>query len=193
MIEYEPFKQCLMDFGADVDLMAKDLSRYLDDIGIENATGAGPKRTTALERVMNRAIAQIIFAGRDRLTTGDIYYSIMHETASHAHYFFLKYGVTKSKFIDFWSKNYKGQTASTMSESDTDGILEEHTTNLTKLAKDGKLEPMVGRDHEVDEIVNVMAKKFKNNVLLVGEPGVGKPQLLKDSLSSYMKTKSLTF
>jgi ATP-dependent Clp protease ATP-binding subunit ClpA len=174
MIEYEPFKQCLMDFGADVDLMAKDLSRYLDDIGIENATGAGPKRTTALERVMNRAIAQIIFAGRDRLTTGDIYYSIMHETASHAHYFFLKYGITKSKFIDFWSKNYKGQTTTTMSESDTDGILEEHTTNLTKLAKAGKLEPMVGRDHEVDEIVNVMAKKFKNNVLLVGEPGVGK-------------------
>ena len=177
MIEYAPFKECLIEFGADSEMMAKDLSNYIDTLDIVASSNSGPKRTPALERVLNRAIAQIIFSGRDRLTTGDLYYSIMHETSSHAHYFFLRYGVTKTKFIDHWGKTYKGQTVSSMSDTETDSVLDEHTTNLTKLAKAGKLEPMIGREKEVEEIVNVMAKKFKNNVLLVGEPGVGKTQV----------------
>jgi ATP-dependent Clp protease ATP-binding subunit ClpA len=61
-----------------------------------------------------------------------------------------------------------------LSDGQADEILEEHTTNLTKLAKEGKLEPMIGRIQEMDDIANVLAKRFKSNVLMVGDPGVGK-------------------
>jgi ATP-dependent Clp protease ATP-binding subunit ClpA len=87
----------------------------------------------------------------------------------------LKYGVNKNEFIQHWQKTYKGADYSTtLTENQADEILEEYTTNLTKLAKEGRIEPLIGRTKELDDIVNVLAKKFKANVLMVGDPGVGK-------------------
>jgi ATP-dependent Clp protease ATP-binding subunit ClpA len=100
---------------------------------------------------------------------------MLQETNSHASYFLLKWGVTRNEFIAFWQKNNKTHKASgSLSESQATEILEEYTVNLTDLAIEDKLEPTIGRDSEVEEIVTVLAKKFKANVLLVGDPGVGK-------------------
>jgi ATP-dependent Clp protease ATP-binding subunit ClpA len=104
-----------------------------------------------------------------------LYLSIASEGNSHAHYFLLKYGIHKNEFVAHWQKTYKGaEFTAKLSESQADEILEEYTTNLTDLARTGKLEPLIGRSTELDDIVNVLAKRFKSNVLMVGDPGVGK-------------------
>ena len=122
----------------------------------------------------------VLFTGRKQVTTIDLYLSISAETTTHAHYFLLKYGISKSEFVPFWQKHYKqGDNLPKLSEGQADEILAEYTINLSDLASQHKLEPMIGRETEVDDIVNVLAKKFKSNVLLVGDPGVGKTAIIE--------------
>ncbi len=177
LITHKPFKKCLVSFGADVDTMEGEVGAYLNGLhAIESKDDSiVPRRTNSLERVMNRSVTQVLFTGRRQVTTIDLYLSIASEGNSHAHYFLLKYGVNKQEFVNHWQKTYKGSEFVTkLSDGQADEILEEYTINLSDLARTGKLEPLIGRTKELDEIINVLAKRFKSNVLMVGDPGVGK-------------------
>lgn len=177
LITHTPFKKCLDSFNVDSETMIDEVSAYLNGLHAIEVIDPGvqPKRTNTLERVMNRSVTQVLFTGRRQVTTIDLYLSIASEGHSHAHYFLLKYGVTKNEFLGHWQKVYKGGGyASELSDTQADEILEEYTTNLTQLAREEKLEPVIGRYKEIDDIINVLAKKFKSNVLMVGDPGVGK-------------------
>jgi ATP-dependent Clp protease ATP-binding subunit ClpA len=180
LISHPPFKKCLDSFGCETDTMTQEVGSYLDSlhaIELSNKTvdEVQPRRTNSLERVMNRSVTQVLFTGRRQVTTIDLYLSIAAEGNSHAHYFLLKYGINKQEFLSHWQKTYKGaEYTSKLSDDQADEILEEYTTNLSDLARKGKLEPLIGRTKELDEIANVLAKRFKSNVLMVGDPGVGK-------------------
>jgi ATP-dependent Clp protease ATP-binding subunit ClpA len=180
LVTHSPFKKCLESFGADSDLLIQEVSAYLDSLHAIEAKGltveeVQPRKTNSLERTMNRSVTQVLFTGRRQVTTIDLYLSIASEGNSHAHYFLLKYGVNKQEFVTHWQKTYKGaEFTAKLSETQADEILEEYTTNLSDLARQGKLEPLIGRAKELDDIVNVLAKRFKANVLMVGDPGVGK-------------------
>ena len=180
LITHTPFKKCLDSFGSDTETMTQEVTAYIDSLhaivaNVEPDVQVQPRKTNSLERVMNRSVTQVLFTGRRQVTTIDLYLSIASEGNSHAHYFLLKYGINKNDFVAHWQKTYKGnEFTSKLSESQADEILEEYTTNLTDLARTGKLEPLIGRSKELDDIVNVLAKRFKSNVLMVGDPGVGK-------------------
>ena len=176
LITHPPFKRCLAGMLVDTDLMIGEVEAYLNGLhAIESKTpNVLPRKTNSLERVMNRGVTQVLFTGRKAVTTIDVYLSIATEGNTHAHYFLLKYGVIKSNFIDHWQRTYKGDSYTNVSESQADEILEEYTTNLTQLAREDRLEPVIGRTKEIDDIINVLAKRFKSNVLMVGDPGVGK-------------------
>jgi ATP-dependent Clp protease ATP-binding subunit ClpA len=177
LINHQSFKKCIIGFGVDYDTMQQEIVAYLDSLHAIVSTNAEvvPRKTNSLERVMNRSVTQVLFTGRRHVTTIDLYLSIASETNSHAHYFLLKYGINKNEFIAHWQKHYKGpDSVNGLTEIQADEILEEYTINLTELAQQGKLEPLIGRTKELDEIVNVLAKRFKSNVLMVGDPGVGK-------------------
>lgn len=176
LINHPPFKKCLTQFGTETDLMIQEVEAYLNGLhAIESKDpNVQPKRTNTLERVMNRSVTQVLFTGRRQVTTIDIYMSIANENNSHAHYFLLKYGITKGEFVNHWTKTYKGQDFVNVTNSQADEILEEYTINLTALARENKLEPVIGRSNEINDIINVLAKRFKSNVLMVGDPGVGK-------------------
>ncbi len=176
LITHLPFKRCLAAMNVDTDLMISEVEAYLNGLhAIESKTpNVLPRKTNSLERVMNRGVTQVLFTGRKAVTTIDVYLSIATEGNTHAHYFLLKYGVIKSNFIDHWQRTYKGDSYTNVSESQADEILEEYTTNLTQLAREDRLEPVIGRTKEIDDIINVLAKRFKSNVLMVGDPGVGK-------------------
>jgi ATP-dependent Clp protease ATP-binding subunit ClpA len=103
---------------------------------------------------------------------------MMAEANSHAHYFLLKYGVQKKEFAEFYQANYK-QSDVRLTDQQATEILTEHCTNLTKLAQEDRLEPMIGRTAELDEMITVLARKFKANVLMVGDPGVGKTAIVE--------------
>lgn len=181
LITHPPFKKCLKAFNIDVDLMVTEIESYLDGLHAIKSedTNYLPKKTNTLERAMNRAVTQVLFTGRRQVATIDLFISISTEGNSHGHYFLLKYGVSKAEFLIHWQKSYSGGDFSAISDTQADDILEEYTTNLTTLARQDKLEPVIGRTSEINDIINVLAKRFKSNVLMVGEPGVGKTAIVE--------------
>lgn len=185
LVTHAPFKKCLDSFGADSEVLTQEVAAYLDSLhAIESkdltVDEVQPRKTNSLERVMNRSVTQVLFTGRRQVTTIDLYLSICSEGNSHAQYFFMKYGINKQEFVNHWQKTYKGaEFTAALSDGQADEILEEYTTNLSALARQGKLEPLIGRSKELDEIVNVLAKRFKANVLMVGDPGVGKTAIVE--------------
>ena len=180
LLQHAPFRACLIKFGVEINHFDRDLSKYLDSLTklVKDDPNLQPRKTNALERVFNRALTQVLFTGRRTVTTADLYLAIMSESNSHAHYFLLKYGVTKNEFVKFWDANYNHASAGSITNQQADEILEEYCTNLTRLATEDRLEPVIGRDSEIEEMVTVLARRFKANVLMVGDPGVGKTAIV---------------
>ena len=179
LIRHEPFRRVLQKFGTDVDLLDQDLVVYLTNLtAVVTTKDVPPKKTNALERCFNRALTQVLFTGRRTISTVDLYLAMMSETNSHAHYFLLKYGVKKAEFVEFYQGNYR-QSDVRLTDQQATEILDEHCTNLTQLAKDQRLEPMIGRTAELEEMITVLARRFKANVLMVGDPGVGKTAIVE--------------
>jgi ATP-dependent Clp protease ATP-binding subunit ClpA len=179
MVRHDPFRRVLEKFGINVPLLDTELDAYLQScVHLVKNKEVQPKKTNAMERVFNRALTQVLFTGRRSMTTLDLYLAMMSENNSHAHYFLLKYGVKKSEFADFWQQNYK-QSDVLLTDQQATEILSEHCVNLTAMALENRLEPMIGRSSELDEMITALARKFKANVLLVGDPGVGKTAIVE--------------
>jgi len=177
LVRHKRFWRCLEQFGTSPEAIEQDLTLYLDSQTVlVSAKGKvkEPRKTNALERVFNRALTQVMFGGRRAMSTIDVWLAIMAESNSYASYFMLKHGVTKQEFVIHWQQTYELKTATGMPVAQANDILDEHCINITQLAKDDKLEPVIGRETELEEIVTVLAKRFKSNVLMVGDPGVGK-------------------
>jgi len=182
LVRHAPFRKCLDGFGVEVDQMDTEIEHWLINQThlISDITDTQPRRTVALERIFNRANVQVMFTGRRAIATIDMYLSIMSETNSHAHYFLLKYGVKKQEFVDFWTRSYKTAAAeSGMSTGQADEILTEYCENLSLRAEKNQLEPLIGRAQELQEMITVLARRFKANVLMVGDPGVGKTAIIE--------------
>ena len=198
LVSHDPFRKCLNGFGVDTESMTIEIGAYLDSLSsiVSNEPEVKPRKTNKLERVFHRAVTQVMFTGRRQVTTIDLYLSICSEGESHAQYFLLKYGVLKNEFVNYWQKHYKGsEYTGNLTENQADEILEEYTINLTDLARQGKIEPLIGRAKELDDIINVLAKRFKANVLMVGDPGVGKTaiveglatKMIEDNVPEFLK------
>ena len=179
LIRYNPFRKCLEKFGTNVELMDQEIQAYLLSlVNLVTDKDAPPKKTNALERCFNRALTQVLFTGRRQVATADLYMAMMAENNSHAHYFLLKYGIKKEEFMSFWQANYNHNDVSLNDQQATE-ILTQHCTDLTGLAREDRLEPMIGRSAELDEMITVLARRFKANVLMVGDPGVGKTAIVE--------------
>jgi len=179
LVRYNPFNKVLEKFGVNTAMMDQELNAYLDSLtGLVTSKDIQPRKTNGLERCFNRALTQVLFTGRRTVATVDLYLAMLAENNSHAQYFLLKYGIKKQEFIEFWQHNYNHSEVS-LSTQQADEILNDHCTNLTELAKTDRLEPMIGRSAELDEMIVVLARKFKANVLMVGDPGVGKTAIVE--------------
>lgn len=129
------------------------------------------KRTTVLQRTMQRALTQLVFSGRNELTSEAVLLSILSEETSHAYYFLAKNGVTRENIIAQLRKTEEKQA--TVDESP----LALYARNLNKEASDGTIDPVIGRTKEVIDTIEILSRRKKNNVVYVGEPGVGKTAL----------------
>ena len=183
LVRHPPFRKTLDSFGVAIDQMDHEIEAYLISLVslLTKDDDVQPKKTQALERIFNRANVQVMFTGRRTMATIDMYLSIMSESNSHAHYFLLKYGVKKQEFAEHWQKHYKAASAaeSGMSTTQADEILTEYCENLSLKATKNQLEPMIGRNKELEEMIAVLARRFKANVLMVGDPGVGKTAIIE--------------
>lgn len=129
------------------------------------------KRTQVLNRTFQRALTQLVFSGRNELTNEGVLLSILSEETSHAYYFLGKNGVTREKII---AQLRKADEKAPQAEETP---LDQYARNLNKEAGEGTIDPVVGREKEIIDTIEILARRKKNNVVYVGEPGVGKTAL----------------
>ena len=179
-----PFRMVLEEYDVDVDSLVDDLrERVVATTATLRTpvTSFEPKKTTALERVINRAFTQVMFNKRTYIQPADLFISITNETSSYAAYIFAQYIPDRVEFIEFYNDNYASAApnAPAMSANEIKEALEEHCTDMSHLARSGKFDPVIGRDREIDQLVKVLSKRNKSNALIVGEAGVGKSALIE--------------
>ena len=176
-LENESF-QLLTDYGADANYIKSNLDHFLKNQlkDISNLPAdARPKKTNSVERVLNRSFTQVLFGGRNQIEVADIIVSVLAEKRSFATFYLLKAGVNKDKFIEFYQEKIEvTEDAVPVNTAQVDKILNQFCTNLSALAKEKKIDPVIGRDEEIEKIQLVLARRSKANVLMVGDPGVGK-------------------
>ena len=177
MLCSENFYNLVKGFGADPDYLKSNLEHYLksgcDDIIVETSKHK-PKKTQTVERCLNRAFTQTLFNGRSHIELSDVMLSIISEKKSHAAYYCEQAGIEKEKFASYLSEevdvNEEDEEMSTAALK----ALRSFTTNLNDEVKKKSIDPVIGRHDELDSIALALGRRNKNNVLLVGDPGVGK-------------------
>ena len=170
-------------FGADANFIKTNLDHYLknnlNDIKTADPKSK-PKKTNSVERVLNRCFTQVLFSGRQRMEVADVVISVLSEKNSFSFYFLSKGGVTKEKFVKYFQENLvveeeePSEDRRVVNANQADRVLNQYCTNLSLKAKQRKIDPVIGRDEEIEKIQLVLARRNKSNVLMVGDPGVGK-------------------
>lgn len=212
----EAGQHILLACGGDVDELKRQLEHFFDAHLEHLAEGVEdedvPRQTLALQRMLQRTVMHMQSARQTEVGVGDLLAAILEEENSHACFFLQNQGIERVDLLDHISH---GRTAATSnpkpSERPTEGPpserakpkqkpvdpLEAFTINLIKRARQGKIDPLIGRGEEIERAILVLCRRRKNNPLFVGEPGVGKtamveglalrvsqgevPELLKDS------------
>ena len=174
------FEQILGDFGADLDSLKGNLEKFIRDdlndiVVIDLETR--PKKTHSMERMLNRAFTQVLFSGRSVIEPRDCFVSLFSEKKSHALHFMRQAKIDKDAFLEFTNQDAAKDHSSEIEEvgnSQLEKMLVQFCTNLNNKVKQKKIDPVIGREAEIDDIQLILARRSKSNVMMVGDPGVGK-------------------
>ena len=174
--------------GASVPVLREQLeeffSRELESVPLTRNHEVS--QTEGVQRVLDRALAHIRSSGRDTVELGDLLISIMDEDESYALFYLRKQGVERLDVLTFVSHGLEeGGGSRGVEQAGAEGgkeakaadPLAQYTVDLTERAREGKIDPLVGREAELDRAVEVLCRRRKNNPLFVGDPGVGKTAL----------------
>ena len=186
--------------GVDLDKLRSDLTEFLDKdlAGLASDRSAEPKPTAAFQRVVQRAAIHVQSSGRDEVTGANTLVALFSERESHAVYFLQLQDMTRLDAVNFISHGIAkapGRTAQRPPQGaqnngeQPEGEREErgrgnapkqqdglsaYCVNLNKKAESGKIDPLIGRDTEIERTIQILCRRTKNNPLYVGDPGVGK-------------------
>jgi len=198
----------LHDLQVNVVAMIKDVENYLDtkcgDIVAKGANPVHPRKTASLERLMNRAFTQALFQGRQDVTALDVLLSVFSEKKSYASVFLKTHNVNKEDLVDLVSaENIMSDDSigsgpeQKLRPNQADKILKSYCENLNQKYFDKRIDPVIGREEELEVLKQIMARRNKSNVLIVGDPGVGKTAIVeglarriaknKDDIPDYLK------
>ena len=177
----EVIKAC----AGEIDDLRKLLSEFVAEHTPLLATDDGDTQPTlGFQRVIQRAILHVQSSGKKEVTGANVLVAIFGEKDSHAVYFLTQKGITRLDVVNFISHGISkvpqaapGKSegeAETEQESAAGGALDNYTQNLNALAIAGKIDPLIGRERELERVVQTLCRRRKNNPLLVGEAGVGK-------------------
>src|SRR5665213_1168828 len=179
--------------NVDLEKLKRSLTAYLES-ELENLITDGAedsKPTAGFQRVIQRAVIHVQSSGREEVTGANVLVAIFAERESHAAYFLQEQDMTRYDAVNYISHGIAKRPGVTESrpvrgveeENDTKGgdepkkkgdALDAYCVNLNKKAKDGKIDPLIGRDAEINRTIQVLCRRQKNNPLFVGEAGVGK-------------------
>jgi len=180
--------------SANIDDLRKSLANFIKDNTpqVAGADDVDTQPTLGFQRVIQRAImhVQSTGSGKKEVTGANVLVAIFGEKDSHAVYYLHQQGVTRLDVVNFIAHGIKKNdppesTKANENPAESDegaggeksektSPLEQFTQNLNQLAKDGKIDPLIGREYEVERVIQILCRRRKNNPLLVGEAGVGK-------------------
>ena len=186
MLDNPSAAEVLKACGSNIDTLRNELTQYIDDhtptISGEDEVDTQP--TLGFQRVIQRAMLHVQSSGKKEVNGANVLVAIYGEKDSHAVYFLHQQGVTRLDVVNFIahgvSKLNEGDTQKTSPEQENDQespsskALETYTINLNKMVLAGKIDPLIGRDSEIERVIQTLCRRRKNNPLLVGEAGVGK-------------------
>jgi ATP-dependent Clp protease ATP-binding subunit ClpA len=177
----------IVNCGGDLDLLRRELEQFFSE-KMEPVSLGGehfPDQTPAFERVVERAIMQARASAQDNVDAGNILASLFEEQHSHARYLLEKQGITRLDILSYISHGIsKVENDPLLPDGDEDedegenrrvrDPLRAFTTDLIARAAEGKIDPLIGRQAELDRTIQVLCRRRKNNPLYIGDPGVGK-------------------
>ena len=177
MLLEDNFVNCLTGFGTNTANLKKEVDNYLqtrcEEITVTDVV-VKPKKTQSVERVLNRAFTQVLFNGRQRIEPTDVFISMMGEKRSWAFFYITQAGVERDKFAEYINTSSDVEEEERNEGPQPNKALQAFTTNLNEEVKKNKVDPVIGRIEELENISLALGRRSKNNVILVGDPGVGK-------------------
>lgn len=196
LVEDSDASAVLRACSVDLELLAKNLRDYLDNEldNLVNEDADDCKPTAGFQRVVQRAIISVQSSGREDVTGANVLVALFAERESHAVYFLQEQDMTRYDAVNYIShgiakrpglsdasrsprgaeeENERGESRDGESRK-KEGALEAYCVNLNKKSREGRIDPLIGREAEVLRTIQVLCRRAKNNPLLVGDPGVGK-------------------
>ncbi len=188
MLDNPSASEVLRACAANIDELRKQLTDFINEhTPVVSGDEVDTQPTLGFQRVIQRAILHVQSSGKKEVTGANVLVAIFGEKDSHAVYFLHQKGVTRLDVVNFISHGISkvpqsSAPASSKAEAEADsdaeqqsgGALETYTLNLNALAIAGKIDPLIGRDRELERVIQTLCRRRKNNPLLVGEAGVGK-------------------
>src|SRR5579863_4677123 len=199
--------------NVELEALRKSLVQYIDseleNLIVENHEEAKP--TAGFQRVVQRAVIHVQSSGRDEVTGANVLVAIFAERESHAAFFlqeqdmtrydavnYISHGIAKRPGLSDSSRSPRGVEEEESRDKDAkdgpdskkkEGALEAYCVNLNKKARDGRIDPLIGREAEVLRTIQVLCRRQKNNPLLVGDPGVGKTAIAEGLARKIVKNE----
>ncbi|MDW1924362.1 MULTISPECIES: ATP-dependent Clp protease ATP-binding subunit ClpA [unclassified Vibrio] len=189
LLENDAAKEALLACKADLDALRNELDIFIDQttpLIPDSDETRETQPTLSFQRVLQRAVFHVQSSGRNEVTGANVLVAIFSEQESHAAYLLKKNDISRLDIVNFISHGItKASGASedpssdsfsseSVEEPNSEERLESFATNLNQVAKDGNIDPLIGRDKELERTIQVLCRRRKNNPLLVGEAGVGK-------------------
>jgi len=176
--------------GADLEKLKKELAGFLDETTplLPPSDSRETQPTLGFQRVLQRAVFHVQSSGKKEVTGANVLVAIFSEQESQAAYFLNKQDITRLDVVNYISHGISktvGEHQENEAESEAEGAavsteatqkkpLENFASNLNEMAMKGKIDPLIGRQHEVERTIQILCRRRKNNPLYVGEAGVGK-------------------
>ena len=184
------FKAC----GADVQQLRQDLTSFVDNElqSLKTTSTSDPKPTAGFQRVVQRSVIHVQSSGREEVTGANVLVALFSERESHAVYFLQVQDMTRLDAVNFIAhgiakvpgENKRRSVQGTEDESSGEKVvrkgheaLETYCVDLNRKAAEGRTDPLIGRDAEIERTIQILCRRNKNNPLFVGDPGVGKTAL----------------
>ena len=192
LLDTEDVKDIITGLGGQVDSIKQKLLNFIKEhVEYSTETGEQPEVTFELQRVLRAGIIRAQASGKRQATPGKLLVEILDLTDSHAAFFVQEEGIDRYGAVSYLShtigegEDGEGSSPDTQSGERSEGqggkkksFLEKFTIHITQKARDGKIDPIIGREKEIERCLQILNRRSKNNPILVGEPGVGKTAVI---------------
>jgi len=179
LLKDELISQIILNLDLNIDEIESKIKQYIiKNVPKFNKNDPNnePLETVSVSQTIEQIIAKANMSGRNVATVEDMFVAILNNDKTYSTYLLKQYGLAR---VDFLEEISHGSSSEVKDKKKKKSILKENSIELVALAKEGKIDPVIGRSKEINRIIEILGRKKKNNPLLVGEPGVGKTAIVE--------------